>query len=224
MKSKMLAKLKTTSVPELELQTPEGASFRFYDLYEFMGIKGCGGFGFVVAAVDRATRKRLALKIVDKNDPATKHHVEMLKKEAAFLEQFDHENIIKMYYLKEFNNYILMAVKLTMENLHDFQRRRRKKGKRLSDHECATIMRGLFQGIDYLHTQRNIIHRDLKPANILIGRYSDLSNVKIIDFGLAVEFSKDNIQDYDRVGTLIYQPPEQINNNYAYGKVIFVYY
>lgn len=59
-----------------------------------------------------------------------------------------------------------------------------------------------------MHEEKNIIHRDLKPGNIVVGSYSDLSMMKIIDFGLAVHNKKENIRDYARCGTLMYQPPE----------------
>ena len=65
-------------------------------------------------------------------------------------------------------------------------------------------MKGLFQGVQYLHEEKNIIHRDLKPGNIVIGSYSDLSKIKIIDFGLAVLNSKTAIMDYEHCGTLSY--------------------
>jgi serine/threonine protein kinase len=46
-------------------------------------------------------------------------------------------------------------------------------------------MKGIFSGLAYLHEEKNIIHRDLKPMNILITSYKDLSQCKIIDFGIA---------------------------------------
>ena len=103
-----------------------------------------------------------------------------------------------------YTNYDVMALKLTRENLHDFHFRKRKCWKALSEDECALIMKGIFQGLAYLHDEKNIIHRDLKPGNILIGSYSDLSLVKIIDFGLAVQNKKAALMDYEHCGTLLY--------------------
>ena len=68
-------------------------------------------------------------------------------------------------------------------------------------------MTGLFRGLSYLHHEKNIIHRDFKPGNILVGSYKDLTKVKIIDFGLAILNTKENIEDYEHCGTLLYQPP-----------------
>lgn len=59
------------------------------------------------------------------------------------------------------------------------------------------IMKGIFQGLKYLHDEKNIIHRDLKPGNILMGSYKDLTKMKLIDFGLAVENKKEAIMDFE---------------------------
>lgn len=79
-------------------------------------------------------------------------------------------------------------------------------------------MKGLLQGITYLHDVQNVIHRDLKPENILIGDYNDLSQVKIIDFGLACHNVMSSITDFLKCGTFLYKPPEQISNVFAYAK------
>ena len=79
-------------------------------------------------------------------------------------------------------------------------------------------MKGVLQGLEYLHDQKNLIHRDLKPDNILIGDYEDLSQVKLIDFGLACEDSMKPIEDFKRCGTLLYKPPEQVTHQYTYSK------
>lgn len=51
-------------------------------------------------------------------------------------------------------------------------------------------MKGIFSGLAYLHGEKGIIHRDLKPANIVVASYSDLTQCKIIDFGIAAHNRK----------------------------------
>jgi len=80
-------------------------------------------------------------------------------------------------------------------------------------------MLGIFTALEYLHDQVNVIHRDLKPENIVIVDYHDLTSVKLIDFGLSIKSTKANIHDYAKCGTLLYTPPEQVLNNFAYAKV-----
>ena len=36
-------------------------------------------------------------------------------------------------------------------------------------------MKGILNGLSYLHDEKNIIHRDLKPPNILVASYKDLT-------------------------------------------------
>lgn len=58
-------------------------------------------------------------------------------------------------------------------------------------------------GLGHAH-QRSIIHRDIKPQNLLLT--TDLSTVKIADFGVARVSASDS--PITRVGTNIYAPPE----------------
>jgi serine/threonine protein kinase len=39
----------------------------------------------------------------------------------------------------------------------------------------------------------NVIHRDLKPENIVFMDREDFSTIKLIDFGLAVKYTKQSI-------------------------------
>ena len=82
-------------------------------------------------------------------------------------------------------------------------------------------MKGVFTALEYLHDEVNLIHRDIKPENIVLMDYNDLTKVKLIDFGLTVRFSKNDLLDYAKCGTLLYTPPEQVLNNFAYAKVSF---
>ena len=57
----------------------------------------------------------------------------------------------------------------------------------------------------------------MKSENVLVGDPNDLSQVKIIDFGLACK-DKGTITDFLKCGTFLYKPPEQICNTFAYAK------
>jgi len=48
-------------------------------------------------------------------------------------------------------------------------------------------MNCIFAAMEYMHNN-NIVHRDLKPDNILIGDSSDVSTVKVADFGLSAKY------------------------------------
>lgn len=64
-----------------------------------------------------------------------------------------------------------------------------------------------------------MIHRDLKPANILFLRKNDLTSVRICDFGLANKVGIGLFdQNYENVGTIMYQAPEQMDESHSYAK------
>jgi serine/threonine protein kinase len=57
----------------------------------------------------------------------------------------------------------------------------------------------------------NIIHRDIKPQNIIVD--DSLQEIKIIDFGLSLNVSKNmEIKHYRRCGTMGYMSPEVFAN------------
>lgn len=59
----MKHKLQTTSIPNLEFEDNEGNTYKFSDFYDYHKFLGCGSFGFVVSAVEKATGEHLALKV-----------------------------------------------------------------------------------------------------------------------------------------------------------------
>lgn len=58
----------------------------------------------------------------------------------------------------------------------------------LTDEQASHVMKLIFQSVSYLHA-KGIVHRDLKPENILFKDEDDLSEIKLIDFGLTVKYN-----------------------------------
>lgn len=113
---------------------------RFHRMFKINKVLGCGGFGVVLSVKDLQFGKNVALKIVYKRDVK----FEMLKDEYDILKELNHQNIIKIYSLINFENFLMMSMKLTKESLSEFSKRRQEEGKPLSDEECASIMKGIF--------------------------------------------------------------------------------
>ena len=111
---------------------------------------------------------------------------------------------------REYKNLVIMKMELGKEAISTYlERHQAKTGQMgLPEEEVAKIMKGLFRGLNYLHETQNIIHRDIKPDNIIIGSHKDLTKVKLVDFGLAVQNQLDTIMDFAKCGTFLYKPPE----------------
>ena len=58
----------------------------------------------------------------------------------------------------------------------------------LTDEQASLVMKSIFSSVSYLHS-KGIVHRDLKPENILFKNEDDLSDIKIIDFGLTTKYN-----------------------------------
>lgn len=58
----------------------------------------------------------------------------------------------------------------------------------LSENDARVIFKQMVEAINYLHKNK-IAHRDLKPENFLFLR-KDSTNLKLIDFGLAVKWKE----------------------------------
>lgn len=128
----------------------------------------------------------------------------MLLKEYEILKTLKHPNIIKLYSLLNFTDYLIMCLKLCRESVYEYQERRVKEDSPLNDLECSQIAKGMLNGLRYMHDEKNMIHRDFKRMNVLISDYRDLSQCKIIDFGLASYNKKQSLYEYGEAGTLIY--------------------
>ena len=84
--------------------------------------------------------------------------------------------------VKKFKNFLVLALEYCEGgSLAD----RLKREGTIGEKESRGIMKGLFEGLSYLHS-KNYIHRDIKPANILIKN----GEVKICDFGLTMKEGK----------------------------------
>lgn len=86
---------------------------KFLALFEITKVLGSGGFGVVVAAIDKQYNKQVALKIVYNKDIKA----EMLIYEYDILRELKHENIIKIYSFFKFQNFVVMSMKHAKQNL-----------------------------------------------------------------------------------------------------------
>lgn len=108
--------------------------------------------------------------------------VDLLKAEAAILEQLDHPNIAKVYRCSEGPLGSYMAMELCSGgDVFDLV-----GGGPLPENVAVQVMRQLFAAVAYMHS-RGICHCDLKEENLLLCSPLPGKNlqIKVCDFGIA---------------------------------------
>jgi serine/threonine protein kinase len=75
------------------------------------------------------------------------------------------------------------------------------------------MMKQIIGAVESLHNKHQVTHRDLKPENFLLKRKDDISELRMIDFGLSRFYTPDE-RLRTRVGTVYYTAPEVWNENY----------
>lgn len=81
--------------------------------------------------------------------------------------------------------------------------------RKIPENVIAFIMKEVLVGLKSLHVKRQI-HRDLKSDNILLGSSSE---IKIADFGFAIQLTKDRMNRKSVVGTPAWMAPELIKKD-----------
>ena len=184
-----------------------GASFeRFYKREKFLGK---GHFSAVYVASDRTTSDKFAVKIIKKDKNDLEKSKKFIRREVKVLSVTNHPNLVRAvdFFSSAGKPHIVMEY-VAGGSLRELIKRKTT----LSEHEARAILRGLLQGVAYLH-KSNIVHRDLKPENVLMER-DDFP--KITDFGLATFLNGDDKHIHSVVGTPSYVAPE-IMRNVPYG-------
>ncbi|MCB9687603.1 MAG: serine/threonine protein kinase [Alphaproteobacteria bacterium] len=165
---------------------------------------GSGGMGSVYRCHNRsATRILAAVKILDRGLRSNQDAMRRFVREADILGQVDHPNIVKIRNVRYEHDPPYLEMEFvagrSLESLLD-------RGA-LRYETARSILIQIADALGYLH-ERGVRHRDLKPANVLV---QDDGQVKLVDFGLAVEIDRSRItQEGMAFGTVSYAPPEWV--------------
>ena len=172
---------------------------------------GRGATATVYLAEEAGRPEPVAIKLVRFSGGAdeaqwTRRLKKLFATEGAMAKKLDHPNIIRIHdtVFEEEQAYIVME-HVTGRELSEYC----SFDKLLPLHRVVGIVFKCCLALDYAFKQ-GVIHRDIKPANILV---DDEDNVKIMDFGLALNTAKKSESDSTfimGVGSPAYMSPEQI--------------
>ena len=163
---------------------------------------GKGAFGEVYLTSKNGTKEKFATKKIDKKFIKEKKK-KYLDNEIKILNEISHENIIKLFEVKEtYNSYYLVMELCTGGSLFDcLDEYQKKYNQPFSEEIVQYLMKQIVSAIKYIHN-KNIIHRDLKLENILVNFNSEedkkninmlKSKIKLIDFGFARYLSNSDL-------------------------------
>eukprot|EP00112_Aurelia_sp_Birch-Aquarium-sp1_P005311 Seg160.7_Seg160.8 transcript_id=Seg160.7_Seg160.8/GoldUCD/mRNA.D3Y31 product="Serine/threonine-protein kinase BRSK2" protein_id=Seg160.7_Seg160.8/GoldUCD/D3Y31 len=149
----------------------------FVGPYVLQNVLGKGQTGIVKLGVHSASKKKVAIKIVDRTKLAP-HILTKVEREIAIMKLINHPNILGLYdvYENRKNLYLVLEY-VGGGELFEYL----VKKKRLQVMEARRFFRQIVSAVDFCH-HHLICHRDLKPENLLL---DNKKNVKIADFGMA---------------------------------------
>jgi len=152
--------------------------------------------------------------------------VEKFKDEVRIMRIMDHPNIVKLYETFEDKVKVYLVMELCSGGeLFD----RIIDAGRFTEVHAAIVMQQMLRAIYYMHLNR-LCHRDLKPENFLFVSKDDIekNTLKVIDFGLAYEFSP-GVDMKTKAGTPFYVAPQVLQGRYdqssdlwSIGVILFV--
>jgi len=170
-----------------------------------------GGMGRVYEGRQSEPGRTVAVKVL-RSGFASADLIRRFRYEARLLARLQHPSIARLY---TFGTSGAGDVPFFVMELVEGARpiTRYASESRLGIREAVTLLRSVCNAVAHGH-QKGVIHRDLKPGNILV---DTSGQPKVIDFGVARSLTSGGdgetqlTQVGDRVGTLRYMSPEQIN-------------
>jgi calcium/calmodulin-dependent protein kinase I len=173
-----------------------------YKKYDIQKEIGKGAFSVVHLAVNKETKEKCAVKIIDKKEANSEQDEKRLRTEVDILKKVKHPNIIALKDLYETPEKLHLVMELvTGGELFD---KIVEKGQ-YTEKEASAIVSKILSAVDYLH-ENGIAHRDLKPENLLLRSQND-TDIMISDFGLSKIIGEDKMMA-TACGTPYYVAPE----------------
>lgn len=147
--------------------------------YELLSRVGEGTFGVVRQAVDKESRREVAIKQICKVFDDHRMTRRVLR-ELRVLHRFRHKNIIDLLDVTLARGAVYVITDLSRTDLYQLIHHNKQAYKSLDEENFTDIMRQILDAIEFLHSN-GILHRDIKPSNILL---NEKMTIHLCDFGL----------------------------------------
>jgi serine/threonine protein kinase len=165
---------------------------------------GSGTFSSVYVARHRSASVRIAIKLINRDQPTSGDDRPPLANEIGLLREMNHPFIAKLFFVADENDRPAIAQEYAPNGtMIDYVTERGA----LSEEQLQYYFAQLVSVLDYLHNVKKVAHRDLKLENILLDCFN---NVKVIDFGLSQRFSDDEDVFTTFCGSGAYLSPELV--------------
>lgn len=164
---------------------------------------GRGGMGTVYKAVEEATGRIVAVKVLNAGLADDANFRIRFESEVETLKKLTHPNIVQLLAWGEQDGSLFYSMEYVEgRNLQDLL----NSGERFDWAQTIRITLEVAAALKHAH-DNGIVHRDLKPANLM----RDSSNrIKLTDFGIAKLFGATHVTaDGGVMGTADYMAPEQ---------------
>jgi WD40 repeat protein/serine/threonine protein kinase len=212
---------KRASSPPSHLQSDPGSvsdAIESIEGYEILSELHRGGQGVVYKAIQKATKRTVALKLMLQGPYASPRQRSRFEREVDLVASLQHPNIVTVYDSGVSRGRLFYAMEYVDGQpldrfMESFGGRERGEGSAPPAMPVADTLR-LFHricaAVSYAH-RRGVMHRDLKPANILV---DSAGEPHVLDFGLAKLVADDSPDGKltatgEFLGTLAYASPEQ---------------
>ena len=178
--------------------------------YELVRELHRGGQGVVYQAIQDATKRKVAIKVLLEGPYASPAAKRRFEREIELAASLKHANIISVFHSGQTDEGRQFCA---MEYVRGVPICEYVRHKTLTLEETLGLFQDVCDAVNYAH-QKGVIHRDLKPSNILV----DTEGApKLLDFGLSkmVGGAEQTLISMTGqvMGTLPYMSPEQTRGN-----------
>ncbi len=180
------------------------------DQYEIIRTIGEGGAGVVYEALQLASERIVAIKMLPDTELIDESSLQRFKREAKTTSALDHPNIVKIfsfgiaensrpYFVMEFLKGQTLAQEL-------------KQNGPLTLARFQHVFLQVVSALEYAHSN-GVVHRDIKPGNIMLCTDEKIETSKLLDFGIARNDNESAEHKLTKTGALVgspaYMSPEQ---------------